>query len=325
MKTRKLGWTDLNLTTIGLGTWAIGGGDWTWGWGPQDDEESVAAIILASEKGINWIDTAPAYGLGHSEEIVGKALKKLPRRPIVATKCGIEWDNNRKSTHELKGESIRREVEASLKRLGVDVIDLYQIHWPEPDSELEPAWQQIANMVKEGKVRYAGVCNCSIEQLKRIQPIHPVASLQPPYSIIERGAEDSGLLDYCREHNIGVVAYSPMQKGLLTGKFNKQRVQELPAEDHRRNDPNFQEPRLTANLDLVKKLTILAKRHGKTPAQMAIAWVLRRPELTAAIVGARRPSQVEETVLAGDLELSPEDINAIDGLLVKYRKALNPG
>ena len=168
MKTRKLGWTDLNLTTIGLGTWAIGGGDWTWGWGPQDDEESVAAIILASEKGINWIDTAPAYGLGHSEEIVGKALKKLPRRPIVATKCGIEWDNNRKSTHELKGESIRREVEASLKRLGVDVIDLYQIHWPEPDSELEPAWQQIANMVKEGKVRYAVVCNCSIEQLKRI-------------------------------------------------------------------------------------------------------------------------------------------------------------
>jgi aryl-alcohol dehydrogenase-like predicted oxidoreductase len=325
MKTRKLGWTDLNLTTIGLGTWAIGGGDWTWGWGPQDDEESVAAIILASEKGINWIDTAPAYGLGHSEEIVGKALKKLPRRPIVATKCGIEWDNNRKSTHELKGESIRREVEASLKRLGVDVIDLYQIHWPEPDSELEPAWQQIANMVKEGKVRYAGVCNCSIEQMKRIQPIHPVASLQPPYSMIERGAEDSGLLDYCREHNIGVVAYSPMQKGLLTGKFNKQRVQELPAEDHRRNDPNFQEPRLTANLDLVKKLTILAKRHGKTPAQMAIAWVLRRPELTAAIVGARRPSQVEETVLAGDLELSPEDINAIDGLLVKYRKALNPG
>jgi len=325
MKTRKLGWTDLNLTTIGLGTWAIGGGDWTWGWGPQDDEESVAAIILASEKGINWIDTAPAYGLGHSEEIVGKALKKLPRRPIVATKCGIEWDNNRKSTHELKGESIRREVEASLKRLGVDVIDLYQIHWPEPDSELEPAWQQIANMVKDGKVRYAGVCNCSIEQLKRIQPIHPVASLQPPYSMIERGAEDSGLLDYCREHNIGVIAYSPMQKGLLTGKFNKQRVQELPAEDHRRNDPNFQEPRLTANLDLVKKLTILAKRHGKTPAQMAIAWVLRRPELTAAIVGARRPSQVAETVLAGDLELSPEDINAIDGLLIRYRKALNPG
>lgn len=325
MKTRKLGWTDLNLTTIGLGTWAIGGGDWTWGWGPQDDEESVAAIILASEKGINWIDTAPAYGLGHSEEIVGKALKKLPRRPIVATKCGIEWDNNRKSTHELKGESIRREVEASLKRLGVDVIDLYQIHWPEPDSELEPAWQQIANMVKDGKVRYAGVCNCSIEQLKRIQPIHPVASLQPPYSIIERGAEDSGLLDYCREHNIGVVAYSPMQKGLLTGKFNKQRVQELPAEDHRRNDPNFQEPRLSANLDLVKKLTILANRHGNTPAQMAIAWVLRRPELTAAIVGARRPSQVAETVLAGDLELSPEDINAIDGLLIKYRKALNPG
>ena len=189
-------------------------------------------------------------------------------------------------------------------------------------SELEPAWQQISNMVKEGKVRYAGVCNCNIEQLKRIQPIHSVASLQPPYSMIERDAEESGVLDYCREHNIGVVAYSPMQKGLLTGKFNKQRVQRLPIEDHRRNDPNFMEPRLTANLDLVKKLTILAKKHGKTPAQVAIAWVLRRPEVTSAIVGARRPSQVEETVIAGDLVLSSEDIKSIDGLLVKYRKAL---
>jgi len=323
MKTRKLGWTDLNLTTIGLGTWAMGGGDWSFSWGPQDDEESMAAVSLAIEKGINWIDTAPAYGLGHSEEIVGKALKKSPRRTIIATKCGIAWDKNRNISRQLRGRNIRWEVEDSLKRLGIDVIDLYQIHWPDPDSELEPAWQQISNMVREGKVRYAGVCNCSIEQIKRIQPIHPLASLQPPYSMIERDAEDNGLLDYCREHNIGVVVYSPMQKGLLTGKFNKQRVQGLSEDDHRRRDPNFQEPRLKANLDLAEKLTMIARGHGRTAAQMAIAWVLRRAEVTAAIVGARRPSQVEETILAGDQELSPEDIKAIDGLLVKHRKALS--
>jgi aryl-alcohol dehydrogenase-like predicted oxidoreductase len=325
MKTRKLGWTDLNLTTLGLGTWAIGGGDWTFGWGPQDDAESLAAILLAIESGINWVDTAPAYGLGHSEEIVGRALKKMKQKPIVATKCGIVWDKNRQTSHQLKGTTIRREVEDSLKRLGIEVIDLYQIHWPDPDTELEPAWQQIATMVKEGKVRYAGVCNCNIAQLKRIQSIHPVASLQPPYSMIERGAEDSGLLDYCRQQNIGVVAYSPIQKGLLTGKFTRPRIQALPADDHRRRDLNFQEPRLTANLELVEKLEIIAKKHGSTAAQTAIAWVLRRPEMTSAIVGVRRPSQVEEIIPAGDLVLSAEDIKAIDALLVQHKKAVNQG
>ncbi|MGP8079141.1 MAG: aldo/keto reductase [Dehalococcoidales bacterium] len=325
MKTRKLGWTDLNLTTIGLGTWAIGGGGWTFGWGPQDDKESAAAIFRAIEKGINWVDTAPAYGLGHSEEIVGKTLKQFKQRPIVATKCGIVWDKNRQTTHQLNAKTIKREVEASLKRLNIDVIDLYQIHWPDPDSELEAAWQQIANAVKEGKIRYAGVCNCSIAQLKRIQPIHPVASLQPPYSMIERGAEESGLLDYCREQNIGVVVYSPMQKGLLTGKFTRERIQGLPADDHRRNDTNFQEPRLTANFELVEKLTAIAKKRNATPAQMAIAWVLRRPEVTAAIVGARRPSQVEETVSAGDLMLTAEEKKAIDGLLTQHKKAVGKG
>ena len=324
MKTRKLGWTDLTLTTIGLGTWAIGGGDWTFGWGPQDDAESLAAILRGIEGGHNWIDTAPAYGLGHSEEIVGKALKKLPKRPIIATKCGITWEN-RKSSHQLKGATIRQEVEASLKRLGIDVIDLFQIHWPDPESELESAWQQISNMVKEGKVRYAGVCNCNIAQLKRIQPIHPVASLQPPYSMIERGAEDSGLLDYCRQQNIGVVAYSPMQKGLLTGKFTRQRIEALPENDHRRRDLNFQEPRLTANLELVEKLTVIARKHGSTPAQTAIDWVLRRPEVTSAIVGVRRPSQVDEVIPAGDKVLSLEEIKAIDALLAQHKKALNPG
>ncbi|MDD4859599.1 MAG: aldo/keto reductase [Dehalococcoidales bacterium] len=323
MEYRKLGWTDLNLTTIGLGTWAIGGGDWSFSWGPQDDKESLATISLAIEKGINWVDTAPAYGLGHSEEIVGKALKHLQRKPIIATKCGITWNKERKTSRQLSGKNIRQEVEASLKRLGVDVIDLYQIHWPDPDSELESAWQQISNTVKEGKVRYAGVCNCSIGQLKRIQPIHPVASLQPPYSMIERGAEDIGLLDYCREHNIGVVVYSPMQKGLLTGKFTRQRIEQLPEDDHRRKDPNFQEPRLSANLDLVENLQELARKRRITASQIAIAWVLRRPEVTAAIVGARRPSQVEETFLAGDLNLSDEDIKAINQIIAGHRKALN--
>lgn len=323
MRTRKLGWTDLNLTTIGLGTWAMGGGNWTFSWGPQDDEESLGAIYLAIEKGINWIDTAPAYGLGHSEEIVGKALKKLTEKPIIATKCGIAWDENRNTSRQLKGESIRREVEASLKRLDIDVIDLYQIHWPDPDLEIEDAWQEISKVVKEGKVRYAGVCNFNIEQIKRIQHIHPVASLQPPYSMIERGAEDNGLLDYCRENNIGVVVYSPMQKGILTGKFSKQCVQELSEDDHRRRDPNFQEPRLSANLDLVEGIKMIAPKHYQTIAQLSIAWVLRRSEVTSAIVGARRPSQIEETVLAGDQELPQEAINAIDTLLVKHKEAQN--
>lgn len=321
MKTRKLGWTDLNLTTIGMGTWAIGGGDWAFGWGPQDDEESVAAICRAVEMGINWIDTAPAYGLGHGEKVVGMALKRMTGKPIIATKCGIAWDENRKSSRKLNGATIRQEVEDSLKRLGVDVIDLYQIHWPDPDEGIEGAWDQIANVIKEGKIRYAGVSNFNIEQVKRAQAIHPVASVQPPYSMIERGAEETGLLEYCRENNIGVVAYSPMQKGLLTGKLTRQRIIELPEEDHRHNDPNFQEPRLSANLKLVEQLAAIAKKRGRTSAQMAISWVLRSPQVTAAIVGARRPSQIEETVLAGDEELSQEDIQAMDTLIEELKKS----
>lgn len=323
MRTRKLGWTDLNLTTIGLGTWAIGGSNWSFSWGPQDDEESLETIYLAIEKGINWIDTAPAYGLGHSEEIVGKALKQLSEKPIIATKCGIAWDENRNTSRQLKGESIRREVEASLKRLDIDVIDLYQIHWPDPDLEIEDAWQEISKVVKEGKVRYAGVCNFNIEQIKRVQPIHPIASLQPPYSMIERDVEENGLLDYCKEKNIGVVVYSPMQKGILTGKFGKQRVQELSEDDHRRRDPNFREPRLGANLDLVEGLKMIVPKYHQTLAQLSIAWVLRRSEVTSAIVGARHPSQIEETVLAGYQELSQQDINTIDELLIKHKEALN--
>lgn len=325
MKTRELGWTKLKLSTVGLGTWAIGGGGWIAGWGPQDDKESEAAILYALKQGINWIDTAAAYGLGHAEEIVGKAIKVSPNKPIIATKCGLVWDREGNISGRLEKESIRREVEASLRRLDIDVIDLYQIHWPDPDSYIEEAWHAISELVKEGKIRYAGVCNFSIEQLKRVQPIHPVASLQPPYSMLERHVED-GLLDYCRQNNIGVIVYSPMQKGLLTGKFSVERAQNLPEDDHRRGDPRFQEPQLSANIELAESLDAVAKKRGRTAAQLAIAWVLRRVEVTAAIVGARRPSQVEETAPAGDLMLSQEDILAIEGLLDKRQRTLNsPG
>ena len=322
MKKQKLGYTDLNLTRVGLGTWAIGGGGWKYSWGPQDDRESIATIRHALELGINWIDTAAVYGLGHSEEVVGKAIKKLHSKPIIATKCARVWDKDGNISGCLKKQSIRSEVEASLKRLKIDVIDLYQIHWPNPDEDIEEAWATMADLVKEGKIRYAGVSNFNIGQLKRIQPIHPVASLQPPYSMLVRGVE-SELLGYCSANNIGVIVYSPMQKGLLTGKFTRERIQNLPEDDHRRKDPHFQEPELSANLELVKSLRSIAQRNGKTLAQLAIAWVLRRPEVTAAIVGSRHPYQIEETVAAGDWVLSKEDIADIDRLLDKRQRVLN--
>ena len=318
MQTRKLGWTDLRLSTVGLGTWAVGGGDWEYGWGPQDDRESVSTIRYALELGVNWIDTAPVYGLGRSEEVVGKAIKGFRDRVIIATKCGLVWDRYRKTSSFLK--SIRSEVEASLRRLDIDVIDLYQIHWPIPDEDIEEGWNTIADLIKEGKIRYAGVSNFSVEQLKRIQPIHPVASLQPPYSMLERGIEE-GLLDYCSMNNIGVIVYSPMQKGILTGKFTRERVQNLPENDHRRKDPHFREPELSVNLKLAEGLCSIAEKSNKTAGQLAIAWVLRHPEVTAAIVGARKPSQIKENVIAGDWVLHREDIAAIEMLLDNRQKA----
>jgi len=324
MQTRKLGWTDLNLSTIGLGTWAIGGGGWKFSWGPQDDKESISAIRRALELGINWIDTAAVYGLGHSEEIVGKAIKGLRDKPIIATKCERVWDRDGNIFGRLKKESIHSEVEASLKRLKIEVIDLYQIHWPEPDEDIEEAWTTLGDLIKKGKIRYAGVSNFNLEQLKRVQPIHPLASLQPPYSMLERGIEKK-ILEYCSANNIGVIAYSPMQKGLLTGKFTKERAHKLPEDDHRRRDPRFQEPELSANLKLVEDLRSISEKNGKTVAQLAIAWVLRRPEVTSAIVGARRPSQIEETVVAGDWVLSKEDIAAIEALLDKRQKSVKLG
>lgn len=314
MQTKQLGNTSLQFTKIGLGTWAIGGGGWKFGWGPQDDELSVRTIREALDLGINWIDTAPVYGLGHCEEVVGQALKGLRERPLIATKCERCWDENGQIVPRLKRDSIRAEVEASLRRLGIEVIDLYQIHWPQPDEDIEEGWSAVAELIREGKVRYGGVSNFSLAQLQRIQPIHPVASLQPPYSMIARGVE-ADLLAYCAANGIGVIAYSPMQKGLLTGKVTREWVAQLAADDHRRNDPQFSDPLLGANLELAEGLRAIAERRGKSVAHLAIAWVLRRSEVTAAIVGARKPSQIVETIGGADWELSPEEIGEVAALL----------
>lgn len=314
MRTKKLGWTDLNLTAIGLGTFAQGGGSWTFNWGPQDDNESIATIRRALELGINWIDTAAVYGLGHAERILGRAIKGLVEKPIIATKCCRVWNQKGNISKRFTEESVRAEVEASLKRLGLDTIDLYQVHWPGSDAENEEAWTTIAGMVQEGKIRYAGVSNFSAEQIKRIRPIHPVASLQPPYSMIHRDVEKD-LLNFCAENKIGVVTYSPMQKGMLSDKFTREFVQNLAPEDHRRRDPDFLEPRLSTNLKLTASLRLIAEKYGMSTAQLAIAWVLRRPEVTSAIVGARRPGQIEETYAAGDRILPDEAVAAVEILL----------
>jgi len=326
MKTKKLGWTDLNLTTVGLGTFAIGGAGWAASWGPQNDNDSIATILHALDLGINWIDTAPIYGLGHAEETIGKALRDLSKRPIISTKCGLLGDKKGNIINRIKRESIRVEVENSLRRLGIDVIDLYHIHWPIPDEDIEEAWQTIAQLVKEGKVRYAAASNFSVAQLRRVQAIHPVAALQNPYSMIEREIERE-LMTYCRQNNIGIVVWGPMTHGLLTGKFSRERVRNLNEEDSfRRNiSVHFKEPALSINLKLVKGLEPIARRNGRTLAQLAIAWALRRPEVTSAIVGARRPSQIEETAAAGDWELSKEDSAEIDKRLAEHEKLLNLG
>jgi len=315
MRTRKLGYTDLELTTVGLGTWAMGG-PWLYGWGSQDDDEAIGAILTALDKGINWMDTAPIYGLGHSEELVGKALKQTKQKPLVATKCGLLWSEQNQRIPCLEAESIRRECHTSLKKLGVDVIDLYQMHWPQPDEDIEEGWEEMAKLAEEGKVRYIGVSNYDVGQIKRIRKIAPVASLQPPYSMLHREVEDE-LLSYCAENNIGVVAYSPMQRGLLTGKFSQERLEALALDDHRRKSPDFLEPEFTATLQFADELRPIAERNGRTLAQLAVSWVLRRPEVTAAIVGARRPEQITETYSASDWDLSREDIDKIEQLLIK--------
>ena len=317
MEKRKLGFTDLELTTIGFGAWAIGGGNWEWGWGPQDDKESIKAIQKGLDLGINWIDTAAAYGLGHSEELIRKAIKGRRDRVYIATKCGLVWDDSSTGTvnHRLQGWSIRQEAENSLMRLGVDVIDLYQVHWPNPDEEIEEGWAEIARLAEEGKIRYAGVSNFSLEQVQRVQKIFPVASLQSEYSLLERSVE-KGLLQYCVQQQIGVVAYSPMASGLLTGKYSKETFKTISTDDWRRKfSKHFREPNFTANLMFVEKLTQIARHFDHSLGELAVAWVLRRSEITAAIVGSRHPDQIEQIAPASDWYLPKEVIDEIDGLL----------
>ena len=315
MKTRKLGYSDLHLTPIGLGTWAMGGGDWKFGWGDQDDAASIASVHQALDAGVNWIDTAAIYGHGHAERVVGKAIQDRRDDVLIATKCGRVWEGeSREIGKSLRRESVHREVDVSLQRLGVDCIDLYQIHWPEPDEEIEEGWGAVAELVEAGKIRYAGVSNFNMEQLKRIQPIHPVASLQPPYSMLRREVEEE-ILPYCRENQIGIVAYSPMQAGLLTGRFSKERVHNLPANDWRKANPFFTSPQLEANLSIIEQLRPVAAQMEITLPQLALAWVLRRSEMTAAIAGARRPEQILETVKAGEIVIPDELLLKIDRML----------
>ncbi|UCD61107.1 MAG: aldo/keto reductase [Flavobacteriaceae bacterium] len=315
MRTRKLGYSELNLTTIGLGTWAMGGGDWKFGWGPQDDMASVKAIHAALDLGINWIDTAAIYGHGHAEEVVGRAIKGIRDEVIIATKCGRVWEgDSREIGKSLKAGSIQREVEASLKRLDIETIDLYQIHWPEPDEEIEEGWAAMAQLVKEGKVRYAGVSNFNLEQLKRAQAIHSITSLQPPYSMFRREIEEE-IMSYCNTNQIGIIAYSPMQAGLLTGKFTRERALSLPDSDWRSRHPFFTEPQLSINLETIERLNQIAIQENVSLPQLSLAWVLRNKEMTSAIVGARNPEQIQETAKASEVTLTKANIEAIENIL----------
>jgi aryl-alcohol dehydrogenase-like predicted oxidoreductase len=322
MQTRRLGQSGLELTTIGLGTWAMGGGGWSFAWGPQDDAASMRAIQAGLDAGINWIDTAAIYGHGHAEEIVGRAIRGRRESVIVATKCGRVWEgDSRRIGKSLRRESIFAEVDASLRRLQVDAIDLYQIHWPEPDEQVEEGWTAVADLVKTGKVRAAGVCNFNLSQLQRAQAIFPMTSLQPPYSMLRREIETE-VVGWCRAHDVGLLAYSPMQAGLLTGGFTKERVATLPPDDWRGRSPWFQEPQLSINLRLVDRLRPVAARLGIGLAELALAWVLRLPEMTSAIAGARSPEQVRQTAAAGDLVLPSGALAEIEALLDERAKEL---
>ncbi len=318
MRARKLGYTDLYLTPVGLGTWAIGGGDNPYGWGHQDDRDSIATIRRALDLGVNWIETAKGYGHGHSEEVVGEAIAGQRQKVILMTKCGVLWKEDGSDIYvHLKASSIKAECESSLKRLKTEFIDVYQIHWPGSDEDIEEGWGAIADLIKEGKVRYGGVSNFSIQQIQRIQPIHPVASLQPPYSMLKRDLE-KGMLDFCNRNEIGVIVYSPMQAGLLSGKFTRERGASLPNDDWRKNNPDFNEPLLGIHLDLVEKLRPIAARISTTVANLAIAWTLRYPEITGAIVGARHPDQIEETAKAADVKLDAATLREIEALLAEH-------
>jgi aryl-alcohol dehydrogenase-like predicted oxidoreductase len=312
---RTLGNSDLQLSAIGFGAWAIGGGNWEFAWGPQDDNESIAAIHRALDLGINWIDTAAIYGLGHSEEMVGRAVKSYGGpKPLVFTKCSMRWHEDRSIYRSLTAKSVAEELEASLRRLGVETIDLYQIHWPNPEAEIEEAWEALDLFRGEGKIRWVGVSNFTVEQLKRVQKIAPVTSLQPPYSMLRRAVEEE-LLPYAQANNIGVINYSPMVSGLLTGKMTAQRIAAMPADDWRRKGIEFNEPRLSRNLKLVELLREIGSRDGVTPGVVSVAWTLHHPAITAAIVGGRSAAQVEDSAAALRFRLSEEEFERINGFL----------
>jgi len=311
MELRPLGNSDLRISPIGIGAWAIGGGGWAGSMGPQNDGDSIPAIHAALDSGMNWIDTAALYGLGHSEEMVARALAGRSPRPYIFTKCERVWGEQGKIGASLKAASIRSECEDSLRRLKTDMIDLYQIHWPEPDQDIEEGWTELARLQQEGKVRYIGVSNFNVSQMKRAQNIAPITSLQPPYSLVTREIEKE-ILPYAHRNNIGVIVYSPMSAGLLTGSMTKQRVAAFESEDWRRNLPNFKEPLLTRNLDLVEFLRELGRRHGRSPGEVAIAWTLSNPAVTGAIVGFRTVKQVEGISLSADFRLSAGELDEIE-------------
>lgn len=314
MNKRKLGKNGPELSEIGLGAWAIGGA-WKFGWGPSDDKESIRTIHRALDLGINWIDTAAAYGLGHSEEVVGKAIKDRRDQVYVATKCGLVWNAKGQVWNDISRRSIRQEIEASLKRLNLDVIDLYQIHWPYANQSEKQAWHELVKLKKEGKVRWLGVSNFDVTLLKNCEKIHHIDSLQPPYNLLRREVE-SEIVPFCQQNGIGVIAYSPMMSGLLSGRFD---ITKLANDDWRRRDPFFQEPGLSKHLDFVNRLRQIAQKYDKTVGQLAVAWVLRQPALTAAIVGARRVDHVEQNVKASGWTLDDEDLEQIDRLLRDYQ------
>lgn len=314
METRKLGNSDLLISPVGFGAWALGGGDWEFSWGPQDDADSIAAIHRSLELGVNWIDTAAVYGTGHSEEVVARALKEWAgTRPYVFTKCTLVWDASRKVSPSHSAASIRKECENSLRRLGLDVIDLYQMHWPPRDNglSLEEAWTAMHDLQTAGKVRWIGVSNFDPAQMRRAQAIAPVTSNQPPYSIIRRAIE-SEILPFTQQQGIGTISYAPMASGLLTGGMTRERAASLPPDDFRNRNPEFRDPRLSKNLELVERLRRVGSRHGRGPGEVAIAWVLRHPAITGAIVGARNAKQAEGVMRAGELKLSTDEISEIE-------------
>jgi aryl-alcohol dehydrogenase-like predicted oxidoreductase len=311
MEKRRLGNSDMDITPLGVGAWAIGGGGWEFGWGPQNDSDSLAAIHEALDRGINWIDTAAVYGLGRSESLVARVLKARSKCPFVFTKCSMVWNEHGEIGHSLKAASIRREVEDSLRRLNIDVIDLYQVHWPNPDGDIEEGWTEMARLKEEGKVRYIGVSNFNVRQMKRAQKIAPITSLQPPYSLLAREAEEE-ILPYALRSNIGVIVYSPMYSGLLSGAMTRARIAQFAPDDWRQRNPNFQEPLLSRNLRLVQLLREIGDRYGRTPGEVAISWTLHNFAVTAAIVGLRTPQQVEGIIGAGEFRLDVLEAAQID-------------